>query len=220
MATDIKKSILLICTLIATIGHSFSLSAHSKPEAAGTHISDTTFTYQNNSTTRTRLALKTNMLYDVLLTPNVGVEVTLGEHYSLQTNWMYAWWKKDTKRWYHRIYGGDIELRRWLGKQHTNRALTGWHAGIYGQIVTYDFIWGKRGNLGEKWSWGAGVEGGYSKSIGKKLNIDFALGLGYLTGVYDEYIVQDDCYVWQATKVRHWIGPAKIEISLVWLLGK
>lgn len=25
--------------------------------------------------------------------------------------------------------------------------------------------------------------------------------------------------MWQATKERHWIGPTKLEVSLVWLLG-
>ena len=30
----------------------------------------------------------------------------------------------------------------------------------------------------------------------------------------------DNCYVWQATKERHWFGPTKAEISLVWLIGR
>lgn len=30
----------------------------------------------------------------------------------------------------------------------------------------------------------------------------------------------DGHYVWQATKNRHWFGPTKAEISLVWLLGR
>lgn len=166
------------------------------------------------------MAIKSNLLYDALITPNLGVEFKLGEHYSVQGNWMYAWWKSDPSAWYHRTYGGDISVRRWIGKQHIERPLTGWHAGLYGQMLTYDFIWGKRGYLADRWSWGAGVEGGWSKAIGKRLNLDFSLNFGYLTGVYQEYIPQDGCYVWQATKNRHWIGPTKAEVSLVWLLGK
>ena len=29
----------------------------------------------------------------------------------------------------------------------------------------------------------------------------------------------DDHYVWTSTKMRHWFGPTKLEISLVWLIG-
>ena len=56
--------------------------------------------------------------------------------------------------------------------------------------------------------------------MARRLNLDFTLGVGYLFGEYQEYIPQDDCYVWQATKYRNWIGPTKAEISLVWLIGK
>ncbi len=166
------------------------------------------------------MAIKSNLLYDLLIIPNIGVEFPIGKHYSVQGNWMYAWWKSDKHAWYHRTYGGEVEFRRWIGKKHLNRKLTGWHAGIYGQMLTYDFVWGNKGYLGDRWSWGAGVEGGWSKAIGKRLNLDFALNFGYLTGVYQEYISQDGCYVWQATKNRHWIGPTKAEVTLVWLLGK
>jgi|GEM_PF-6135277 len=37
---------------------------------------------------------------------------------------------------------------------------------------------------------------------------------------YKEYLPQDGHYVWQSTKRRHWIGPTKAEISLVWLIGR
>jgi hypothetical protein len=30
----------------------------------------------------------------------------------------------------------------------------------------------------------------------------------------------DDCYVWQTTKNRRWFGPTKLEVTLVWLLGR
>ena len=39
-------------------------------------------------------------------------------------------------------------------------------------------------------------------------------------GEYKEYIPIDECYVWQVTKRRRWFGPTKLEVSLVWLLGR
>lgn len=166
------------------------------------------------------MALKTNALYDLLAIPNIGVEFYLGKNWSAAANWHYAWWKTDRKHWYWRTYGGDVALRKWFGSKANEKPLTGHHIGVYGQILTYDFETGGRGYLGDRWSYAAGVEYGYSLPIKKRFNIDFTLGVGYLGGEYKEYLPMDDCYVWQATKDRKWFGPTKAEISFVWLLGR
>lgn len=121
---------------------------------------------------------------------------------------------------YWRIYGGDVELRKWLGSAAKRKPLTGYHIGAYAQIVTYDFELGGRGYLADRWSYAAGMSYGYSLPVAKRLNIDFSIGLGYMGGEYKEYLPQDGHYVWQSTKRRHWIGPTKAEISLVWLIGR
>ncbi|MBQ8224165.1 MAG: DUF3575 domain-containing protein, partial [Bacteroides sp.] len=92
--------------------------------------------------------------------------------------------------------------------------------GLYGQIITYDFEWGGRGYLGDRWSYAGGVAFGYSLPVRHRLNLDFTLGVGYLGGEYKEYLPIDDCYVWQVTKQRRWFGPTKLEASLVWLIGR
>ena len=79
---------------------------------------------------------------------------------------------------------------------------------------------GKKGFLADKWSWSAGLEYGYSWPVGRRLNIDCTIGAGYHTGDFYEYLPIDGHYVWQATKRRQYIGPTKLEVSLVWLLGR
>jgi len=165
------------------------------------------------------IGLSTNLLYDALLTPNIGVEIYLGRRWSVAANWMYAWWKSDRKYRYHRIYGGDLELRRRFKTKKGRSPLTGHHAGIYGQILTYDLEWGGKGYLGNRWSYGAGISYGYSAPIGNRLNLDFTIGIGYIGGKYFEYVPQGNCYIWQATKQRHWFGPTRAAVSLVWLIG-
>ena len=166
------------------------------------------------------MALKTNMLYDVALVPNIGVEMYLGKKFSVAANWMYSWWKSDTKHNYWRTYGGDLEVRRYFGKKAEEKPLQGFHAGVYAQMLTYDFELGNRGYLGDRWTWGGGLSLGYSLPVKRRLNLDFTLGLGYLGGEYKEYLPIDGCYVWQVTKQRNWFGPTKLEVSLVWLLGR
>lgn len=166
------------------------------------------------------MAIKTNLLYDLAAVPNIGIEFYLGKDWSLSGNWMYAWWHTDREHWYWRTYGGEIALRKWFGQKAQEKPLTGHHIGIYGQLITYDFETGDRGYLGDRWSYGGGIEYGYSHPIGRRLNLDFVIGVGYFGGEYKEYIPQDDCYVWQATKDRNWVGPTKAEVSLVWLIGR
>ena len=75
------------------------------------------------------------------------------------------------------------------------------------------------GDLWDKMHWGVGLNYGYSLPVGRRLNIDFSLGFGYMTGTYYTYKPIDNCYVWQSTKTRHYFGPTKAEVSLVWLIG-
>lgn len=171
--------------------------------------------------------LRTNMLYDAALLPTVGAEFYLGRNWSIGANWTYGWWKTDRHHRYWRAYGGELNVRRWLGQKASEKPLQGHHLGVYGQICTYDFEFGGKGQMGgkpggdlwDKMHWGVGLEYGYSLPVGRRLNIDFSLGLGYMTGTYYEYKPVDNCYVWQATKTRHFFGPTKAEISLVWLIG-
>ncbi len=174
------------------------------------------------------MALKTNMLYDVALVPNIGAEFYLGRNWTVVGNWMYGWWKSDSAHWYWRAYGGDLAVRKWFGRKAAEKPLQGHHIGIYGQALTYDFETGGRGYMGgkpggslwDKANWGVGVEYGYSLPVGYRFNIDFTLGVGYLGGEYWEYKPVDKHYVWQATHQRNWFGPTKLEVSLAWLIGR
>lgn len=174
------------------------------------------------------MSIQTNLLYDVACTPNIGVEFYLGKDFSIDANWMYAWWHSDASKFYWRIYGGDLSLRYWFGRAAKMKPLTGHHIGVYGQVLTYDFCFGEHGIMGgkpsgtllDKANFSVGLEYGYSVPVAKRLNFDFTIGLGYHWGEYHEYMIVDDCYLWEATKNRRWIGPTKAEISLVWLIGR
>lgn len=174
------------------------------------------------------MAVKTNLLYDALLVPNIGVEFYVGKGFSVGGNWMYAWWSSNSRHRYWRIYGGELAVRKYFNRTTEGSPLHGHHIGIYGQMFTYDFETGGRGYMGgrpggtlwEKMNYSTGLEYGYSLPIAKKLNLDFVIGLGYWGGNYYEYVPIDNHYVWQATKKRNWFGPTKAEISLVWLLGR
>lgn len=173
------------------------------------------------------MALKTNMLYDALLIPNIGAEFYVGKNWSVLADWMYGWWDKDATHYYWRCYGGYAGVRRWFGRLANEKPLTGHHIGVFGGAITYDFELGGQGIMGgrphgslwDRCNYVAGIEYGYSLPVARRLNIDFTIGLGYIGGRYLKYVPKHGFYQWQSTHNLHWVGPVKAEIALVWLIG-
>lgn len=174
------------------------------------------------------MALKTNMLLDALLVPNIGAEIYVGRGFSITADWMYGWWDKDPRHDYWRLYGGMAGARWYFGGEAARKPLQGHHIGIFAGAVTWDFELGGTGYMGGSpgqnlWyqctPFGA-VEYGYSLPVAHRLNIDFSIAIGYLGGKYLKYMPKDGYYEWQSTHRLHWVGPVKAEISLVWLIGR
>ena len=174
------------------------------------------------------MAVKTNILFDALLVPNIGAEFYLGKNVSVSGEWMYAWWDRNSSHYYWRTYGGDLGLRWWFGRKAHAKPLTGHHLGLYGGILTFDFELGNTGYMGgkpggtlwDRWIINTGIEYGYSLPIGRRLNIDFSIGLGYMGGNYIKYYPFDNDYFKEKEYKMRFFGPTKAEISLVWLLGR
>lgn len=174
------------------------------------------------------MSVYTNMLCDLLAIPNIGAELYVGHNWSIGGSWMHAWWSYDPRHRYWRIYGGELNASWWFGQSARQKPLTGHHLGFYVQALTYDFEFGGKAYMGgkpggtiyDRAHLGAGVEYGYSHPVSRRLNIDFTAGVGYIGGRVYEFIPKDDSYVWTATRHRKWIGPTKLEISLVWLIGR
>lgn len=160
-------------------------------------------------------ALRTNLLYDVALIPNIGVEYSFAPNWSISGDWMHAWWSRNSSHRYWRCYGVEIGLRRYFG----DKPFSGHHVGLYGQGLTYDFELSGNGRQSDGMSFGGGIEYGYSLPLGRCLNLDFSIGFGYFGGRYKEYEPMDECYVWQATRRLNWFGPTRAGISLVWIIG-
>lgn len=168
--------------------------------------------------TRNYVSFSSNLLYDAILIPNLAVEFSLTEKWSLCASWMYAWWAKKNSGIFWRVYGGDVTIRRWFGKKSKERRLTGHHIGLYGQLLTYDVDLGGQAQMSEGWNYAIGLEYGHSFAISNSFNIDVFAGIGYLMGSYKDYSNKDDHYVWQQTVDRKTIFPTKLGVSLVWIL--
>lgn len=200
-------------------------------KTAAVFVADTVSTPTEKKNSSFLYALRTNMLYDVVLIPNIGIEVCMGKRWTVGLDWFYTWFSSDNRHRYWQAYGGYLTVRKYLGgnntsdiKHHTSNIFpTGHHLGAYVLGLTYDVEWGGKGYQAAKFGFGGGLEYGYSKKIGRKWCLDFSLGVGFQDGEYKEYEPANDGtghYIWLSTKKRHWWGPTKAEVSLKWLLGK
>lgn len=158
------------------------------------------------------MAVKTNLLYDAALVPNVGLEFYLGKGWSVCGDWMHAWWSKDAKHRYWRVYGGELEVRKYFGRKAAEKPLQGHHLGVYAQGLTFDFETGGKGYL-SNFSYGFGLEYGYSLPVAKRLNIDFGLCIGYGGGKYKVYEPEDDCYL-SSYKIKHGLSSSSKSLML------
>ena len=200
------------------------------PETAAVFVADTTTVSTQGEPKKKSLlfALKTNMLYDAALIPNLGIEVYMGKRWTIALDWFYTWFSSNNRHRYWQAYGGYLGVRKYLGGERLNvkgeRSLfpTGHHIGAYMLGLTYDVEWGGKGYQASKFGFGGGLEYGYSKMIGRRWCIDFSIGVGFQDGEYKEYEPANDGtghYIWLSTRKRHWWGPTKAEVSLKWLFG-
>lgn len=158
-----------------------------------------------------RLAIKSNLLYDAALIPNLEIEWRINRHWSLLVEGNVAWWKNDPKHKYYQIAMVSPEARYWF---LPTALWKGWYMGAFVGGGKYDLENGGMGYYGE----GAmgGISAGYMWHVGKHFIIETGLGAGYMFTRYKEYIPRDSHYVYQRTKNMNYFGPLKAKVSIGW----
>ena len=164
------------------------------------------------------LALKTNMLYDVVSMLNFSIEVPLFKErmsilYYHQAPW-WTWGMADNE-FCLRFLSIGTEARVWSAPQ-----MRGHFLGVYGESGKYDFEH-KRSICRQGEFWSAGLSYGYAMPVGKrqKLNLEFSVSAGYASIAFRGYVPSEDYEIlWRdPSEVGRWHywGPTKAQISLV-----
>lgn len=164
------------------------------------------------------LAVETNLLYDASVIPNYGAEIGFWKGLTISGNYQNIWLRNGNRTCWYRVEGFELGLNWYIN--NGNRPFKGHHVGIFGQMLTWDITINHRGYLAERWSFGGSLTYGYALPIGKRFNLDFEIGIGYLSGNMHEYIPQDGHRVWQSYGPFNWFGPTKLGITLQWLIGR
>lgn len=175
-------------------------------------------------TKRPLIALKTNLLFDATMMPNIEIEVPMGNRWSINAEYMFPWWLFDSDKYCMQILMGGLEGRYWLGgrkKRQQTEVLTGHFLGLYAGGGKYDLQWDDNGYQGEFFI-AAGISYGWATRIARDLRLEFNIGIGLLRTDYRHYHARDNhqTLLWQENGRYTWFGPTKAKISFVWLLNR
>ena len=158
-----------------------------------------------------RFALKTNLIYDALLMPNVELEWRINDRWSVAAEADVAWWKKDPRHKYYQILNLAAEGRYWFS---TYSPWHGHYVGFSAGGGKFDLENGGTGYKGEGFL--TGVSYGFMFPVSRCLSFDAEVGLGYLYANYSVYKPFDGHYLFQHKSRTNYFGPVKVKFSLVW----
>ena len=166
------------------------------------------------------LALKSNLMADVLASPNLGVELLASPHWSFDVGIHYQPLGWGTHRWKHWI--GYGEARRWLCAPFSG-AFYGFHL-LCGQFNTggvhlpFGLFEGLRDSRYEGWSYGGGVSYGYQYVLSPRWSLEGTLGLGMVLLRYDRYRCRHCGMRTGSNLHKTYFGPTRAALSLVYML--
>ena len=163
--------------------------------------------------------LRTNAVIWATTTINAGLEWRYSQKHSIMVNGGWArWnWDNDYRTW--RTWFVMPEFRWYLGQNRN------WYLGLQGQYGDLHFMLNDTGYQGE--FYGGSVTMGYMLPIGRKLSLDFGLGLGFTQYNHDKYEWMNTYPVNQDIRTKtetdckfNLYGPNFASISLVWHMNR
>lgn len=176
------------------------------------------------------VAIKTNLLSDVLLVPNLEAEFPINNRWSVLAECAGAWWlKKHT--WCMQVESVGVEGRYWFGQAsmspqnhfkglHRVGPMKGWFLGAFVSMANYDLqLQADKGVQIKKFK-AAGISGGYVQTFNKHLRLEYSLGIGLAQYESHKYDVQKNSMLLRDGGPTRKTGvlPVKAKVALCWVL--
>lgn len=169
------------------------------------------------------VAIKTNLVSDALLSPNLGLEFGLKPHWSLNLVGQMNLWPVNDHKWKHWL--AQPEARYWFCEYFAKHFI-GIHA--LGGEYNFGFIKNNINFLGsdfsnltdyryQGWAVGGGIAYGYAFLLGKHWNMELELGIGYLFTRFNKYDCKDCGKKIEGPKDHNYFGPTKAAVNLVYV---
>lgn len=169
------------------------------------------------------VGIKTNLIGDALLSPNVGVEIGLAPKWTLDISAEGNFWKVNSHSWKHLVF--QPEARYWFCQKFAGHFL-GVHAlgGTYNvgnidmdmMFLGTDFAKLKDSRY-QGWAAGAGIAYGYAWPVHRHWNIEAEIGIGWTYTRFDSYPCAECGSKLDNNKVHNYVGPTKAAVNIVYI---
>ena len=180
-----------------------------------------------------KAGLKTNLLYWSTTTPNIGAEVRLADRFTLNLEGGYnPFTLNDNNEVNKKIkhFLVSPEVRYWFCESF-NGHFVGINANysqfnisaveipeiFYAMDSPSGWVGMDPSTRNEGWAAGAGITYGYQWMLGKRLNLEATIGLGYWYADFEEFNNRK-CGIFQQSFGRHLLGITKCGVSLIYLI--
>lgn len=169
------------------------------------------------------VGLKTNLLYDALLSPTVGVEVGVAPKWTVDLSGTLNAWTVNGHRW--KQWMVQPEGRYWFCQRFAGHFVAAHALGgqfNFGNIdADFKFLGTDFSKLKDEryqgWMAGAGVAYGYSWILNRNWNIEAELGIGWVYSRYDVYRCADCGKKIRENESHNYFGPTKVAVNLIYV---
>lgn len=174
-------------------------------------------------TAQAQVSLKTNLLGDAALSPNIGIEVPLHSKWSLDVSGSFNAWTINDHRWRH--WAAQPEIRYWFCECFTGNFL-GFHllGGQYniGNIdLDFKFLGTDFSKLKDSrfqgWFAGAGIAFGHTWILSRHWSMEAEIGAGWTYTRYDRFRCANCGKKIESDRPHNFFGITKAAVNLVYV---
>ena len=168
-----------------------------------------------------KVGIKTNVLYDLTTTVNLGLEIALGHDFTLELPVNYIGWQYGDTTWKHFLV--QPELRYW-----TCSRFNGHFFGIHGHYARFnvggikfldgiDFFKARRDMRYQGQLYGGGISYGYQWYLGPRWNLEATIGVGYARMCYDVIPIVSCGEIIKDATHDYW-GVTKVGVTFIYFI--
>ena len=162
-----------------------------------------------------KIAVKNNLVHDVFLTLNAGIEYALNTHTSIDLSANYnPWTFGNNKKWKH--WSIQPEFRYWIKEPFKSHFVGGTvMAGGFNFAKMKIFDMGNYRHQGN--FYGIGASYGYQWKLTEKWHMECNISIGYMRLDYDKYDC-DNCGKFMGKDHKNYWGPINAGVSIIYII--
>lgn len=176
---------------------------------------------QFTPTQRPFFLIKTNLLNDAALTPNIEFDIPLAKHWSISAEYNYGWWLRRDNSFCWQIQYGGIDLKYWIKPSSQDyNSMDKWYVTLFYDLGIYDFQFNASNGTRGDFNVMAGASFGYVLPVNDYISFDLSFGAGFMSTVYQKYFTFENVIIKSGSAIKMNFPCPKAKVSLVFVIFK